>query len=156
MNSTQLLNLLTTSPKTSFKDIPNLICDQGIYGWFENDKLVYVGKSKPKKNQTNRLVGRLLEHCTGNSCVSSFVNLLRVHRDLSVRPKDLEKNPGINPILVEQKKVLEYMGKNLSVVVIDCDPDQYLLDVNQKPEQYLFGYFENSKEVKLWNNPNKK
>ena len=154
MTSTYLLDALFTAPRTKFEDIQKLQADQGIYGWFEDGKLVYVGKSKSQKEGKthNRLVNRLLEHATGNSCVSSFVNYLRTKRYLSVQAADMEKYPYLEPVKVEEKKIVSYMSKHLEIVVIECDPAQLLEDASCKPEDFLFAHCDTLTEIKLWNN----
>jgi len=146
MNSRELLEALSEAPKLKFSDIKTLEERQsGIYGWFEEGKLIYVGKAK---NLKRRLVG---DHVTGISSKSVFVNYLRMQRFLSITLEDIEKYPKLPRGVIESRKIQEYMNSCMEVITLVCNPEELLEDVKQKPEKFLFEYYKGE----LWNNPNK-
>lgn len=148
MNSNELLEVFNKAPKVKFCDISVFKEEQyGIYGWFEDGKLIYIGKAS---NLKRRLVG---DHIKGISSKSTFVNLLRMERLLSITQEDVNKNPNLPRGVVEANKIKEYMNGCMEVITIVCNPEELLEDARKKPEKFLHTYF---KGPHLLNNPKNK
>ena len=148
MNSIELLEAFNKAPKIKFCDIKIFREEQnGIYGWFEDGKLIYIGKAS---NLKRRLVG---DHIKGISSKSTFVNLLRMERLLSINQEDVDKNPNLPRGVIEARKIQDYMNGCMEVITIVCNPEELLENVKQKPEKFLHTYF---KGPDLLNNPKSK
>ena len=148
MNSIKLLEAFNKAPKVKFNDMKAFSEEQGgIYGWFEDGKLIYIGKAR---NLKRRLVG---DHMTGISSKSTFVNCIRMHRLLSITREDIDNNSNLLNGDIEAKKIRDYMNSCMEVITIVCNPEELLEDVRQKPEKFLHTYF---KGPDLLNNPKSK
>ena len=148
MNSIELLEAFNKASRVKFNDMKAFSEDQGgIYGWFEDGKLIYIGKAR---NLKRRLVG---DHMTGISSKSTFVNCLRIHRLLSITREDIANNSNLLIGDIEPKKIRDYMSNHMEVAIIVCNPEELLEDVSKKPEKFLHTYF---KGPHLLNNPKSK
>jgi hypothetical protein len=148
MNSIELLEAFNKATKVKFSDMKAFSEEQGgIYGWFENGKLIYIGKAT---NLKRRLVG---DHMTGISSKSTFANCIRIHRLLSITHEDIANNSNLHNGDIEAKKIRDYMDSCMEVITIVCNPEELLEDVKQKPEKFLHTYF---KGPDLLNNPKSK
>ena len=146
MNTVELVNQLENNSRTKLTEVVSK--DIGIYAIYVRGVLSYIGKTENKKGGFSQRIGK--EHTKGNSCVSSFINYLRVFEDLHLpqEVRDLCEIKGFPLSIAERYYIQDFVDKHVTVSLCACDPKEILEDIDMKPEDYLFKYYNDS----IWNN----